>query len=233
MSGGLSLRLSIPTERLSIPPRSRKGGCNAGWLGKLDSPLRTDSASLKSLKSFRQWTSFCSSWILAVSSWIVSWFSINFLLESSSNLDPWNRFNSSVSFRLPIWASRRSRFCSDSCSCIRSWPRWSCSSAARVWSISFRWGSTIPFNSWILLLFLNIGSKISENLLLSFKEHPDCFVFHFATWFLSARTKFVHGSLRSCVCEKRLSWQQTFFIRVMSLSSVRWFSSLLNEQWWR
>ena len=30
MSGGLSLRLSIPTERLSIPPGSRKGGSNAG-----------------------------------------------------------------------------------------------------------------------------------------------------------------------------------------------------------
>ena len=30
MSGGLSLRLSIPTERLSIPPGSRKDGKNTG-----------------------------------------------------------------------------------------------------------------------------------------------------------------------------------------------------------
>ena len=33
------------------------------------------------------------------------------------------------------------------------------------------------------------------------------------------------------VCEKELSWQQTFFMRVISLSPVRWFFSLLNEQW--
>ena len=30
MSGGLSLRLSIPTERLSIPTGSLNGGSNAG-----------------------------------------------------------------------------------------------------------------------------------------------------------------------------------------------------------
>ena len=66
MSGGLSLRLSIPTERLSIPPGSRKGWSNSGWLGKWDGPLRTDSASLKSLESFRHLILFCSSWILAV-----------------------------------------------------------------------------------------------------------------------------------------------------------------------
>ena len=39
ISGGLSLRLDIPTERLSIPPGSRKSGKNAGWLGTWDSPL--------------------------------------------------------------------------------------------------------------------------------------------------------------------------------------------------
>ena len=42
ISGGLSLRLGIPREQLSIPPRSRKGGKNAGWLGTWESPLRTD-----------------------------------------------------------------------------------------------------------------------------------------------------------------------------------------------
>ena len=32
---------------------------------------------------------------------------------------------------------------------------------------------------------------------------------------------------------QRLTWQQTFFRRVISLSTARWFFSLLNEQWWR
>ena len=32
---------------------------------------------------------------------------------------------------------------------------------------------------------------------------------------------------------QRLTWQQTFFKGVISLSSLRWFFSLLNEQWWR
>ena len=31
----------------------------------------------------------------------------------------------------------------------------------------------------------------------------------------------------------RLTWQQTFFMRVISFSTARWFFSLLNEQWWR
>ena len=41
----------------------------------------------------------------------------------------------------------------------------------------------------------------------------------------------MHGSHRSCMTDKQgLSWQQTFFKRVIRLSSVRWFFSLLNEQ---
>ena len=32
---------------------------------------------------------------------------------------------------------------------------------------------------------------------------------------------------------QRLTWQQTFFKRVISLSPARWFFSLLSEQWWR
>ena len=134
-----------------------------------------------------------------------------------------------------MWASRRSRFCSDSCSWRSSWSRRSSSSPARVWSTSLRWDPIVPLNSWIPLLSESLGSNFSEDLLfLSFKENPDCFVFHFATWLsFMARTKFVYGSLRSWVCEKWLRWQQTFFMRVTSLSSVRWFFSLLNEQWWR
>ena len=76
--GGPWLRLGIPRERLRIPQRSRN---NASWLGTWDSPLPTDSASIKSLESYINLTSFCSSWILAVSSRAVSWFSINLLLE--------------------------------------------------------------------------------------------------------------------------------------------------------
>ena len=151
MSGGLSLWLGIPREILSIPPGSRKGESNAGWLGTWDSPLRTDWASLKSLESFRQLTSFCCSWILAVSSWIVSRFSTHFLLENPSNVEPWNRFNSSISLRFFTWASRSSRFCSSNCSWRSCWSRRSCSSPAWAWLISLRWDSIIPFNSWILL----------------------------------------------------------------------------------
>ena len=83
-----------------------KGGSNAGWLATWECPLRTDSASVKSLESFVQLTSFCNSWILVVNSRIVSWFSIKLLLENSSNVDPWNRFNSSISLRLFIWVSK-------------------------------------------------------------------------------------------------------------------------------
>ena len=57
--GGLSLRLGIPRERLSIPPGSGKGGKNAGWLVTWDCPLRTDSASsmllLFSVSLFFKW----------------------------------------------------------------------------------------------------------------------------------------------------------------------------------
>ena len=148
--GGLSLRLGIRRERLSIPPGSWKGLKNAGWLITWDCPLRTDSTSFKSLESFMQLTSFCSSCILAVSSRIVSRSSTNFLVENPSNVDPWNRFNSSISLRLFIWASRSSRFCSSNRSSKSCWSRRSCSSPWRARLISLRWDSIIPFNVWIL-----------------------------------------------------------------------------------
>ena len=44
----------------------------------------------------------------------------------------------------------------------------------------------------------------------------------------------MYGSPRSCVTDRQgLTWQETFFKRVISLSTVRWFFSLLIEQWWR
>ena len=100
---------------------------------------------------------------------------------------------------------------------------------------SIQFLNTSSIRIGLKFVFLNLSSDFSENLLfLSFKENPDSLAFHFATWLsFLARTKFVFGSPRSCVCEKGLSLQQTFFMRVISLSSVRWFFSLLNEQWWR
>ena len=121
MLGGPLLPLGIPRERLSW------GGKDTGWLATWECPLRTDSASWKSLESFRQLTSFCGSWILAVSSLIVSRSSINFLLETVSKVEPCNRFNSTILLRLFSWASRRSQFCSNNCSWRSCWSR-------RCWS---------------------------------------------------------------------------------------------------
>ena len=159
--------------------------------------MHVDSASWKSLESFIQLTSFCSSWILAVSSRIVSRSSTNLLLENSLNVDPWNRSNSSVSLRLFIWSPRRSRFWSDNCSWRSCWFRRSCSSPARAWSFSLRWDFIIPLTSWILLLSESVWnscswiSALESARICSFcrsKKSPDCFVFHFETWFFSAWT---------------------------------------------
>ena len=136
MLGGPSLRLGIPIERLSIPPGTGWGGKNVGWLVTWECPLRTDSASWKSLESFIQLISFCSSCNLPVSSRIVSWSSTNFLLAIVSNVEPWNLFNSSISLRLFSWASRRSQFCFNNCS-WRSW--WSCRCRSSAWA---RWSSS-------------------------------------------------------------------------------------------
>ena len=70
--GGPFLRLGIPRERLSIPPGSCWGGKNTDWLVTWDCPLRTVSASWKSLESFIQLSSLCNSCILPVSAKIVS-----------------------------------------------------------------------------------------------------------------------------------------------------------------
>ena len=54
MLGGPSLRLGIPKERLSIPSGIGWGGNDTSWLVTWECPLRTDSASWKSLGSFMQ-----------------------------------------------------------------------------------------------------------------------------------------------------------------------------------
>ena len=60
MLGGPSLRLGIPIERLSIPPGTGWGGKDTGWLVTWECPLRTDSASWRSLESIIQLISFCN-----------------------------------------------------------------------------------------------------------------------------------------------------------------------------
>ena len=57
----------IFAARLSIPPGIGRGGKDTSWLVTWECPLRTDSASFKTLESFIQLTSFCGSSILAVS----------------------------------------------------------------------------------------------------------------------------------------------------------------------
>ena len=102
-TSGLSLRLGISRERLSITPGSRRSGKDTGRLVTWDCPLRTDSASWNSLESFIQLISFYNSCILPVSSRIVTRSSTNFILEIVSNVDPCKRFNSSISLRLFSW----------------------------------------------------------------------------------------------------------------------------------
>ena len=150
MLGGPSLRLGIPIERLSIPSGIGWGGKDTSWLVTWECPLRTDSASWKSLESFIQLISFCNSCVLPVSSRIVSWSSSNLLLAIVSNVDPWNRFNSSFSLRLCSWASPRSQFCFNNCSWRSCWSRRWSSSARAQWSSSCC-DSIVSLNYCILL----------------------------------------------------------------------------------
>ena len=90
-------------------------GKDTSWLVTWECPLRTDSASWKSLGSFVQLIPFYNSCILPISSKIVSWSSTNLLLAMVSKVELWNFFNSSISLRL----------LSNDCS-WRNW--WSCRS---------------------------------------------------------------------------------------------------------
>ena len=168
MLGGPSFRRGIPRELLSIPQGIGWSGNDTGRLVTWQFPLRTDSTSLKSLESFIQLTSFCTSWILAVSSVTVSRSSNHFLLENVSNVHPWNRFNYSISLRLFTWASRSSRFCSNNCSWTTCWSRRNCSSRAWARLISPRWDSMTPTNFGItrtteLLSWRSGGLKLTSS----------------------------------------------------------------------
>ena len=89
------------------------------------------------------------------------------------------------------------------------------------------------------LVCLNLCSIISEHLLfLSFKMNPDLLIFWVATRILSDAwtewSKLINRSPCSNMTDRqRLTWQYTFFRRVMSLCTARWIFSLLSEQWWR
>ena len=71
MLGGPSLRRGDTKECLNIPSGIGCGGKDTGRLVTWEFPLRTDSASWKSLESFIQFTSFCSSCTLPDNSKIV------------------------------------------------------------------------------------------------------------------------------------------------------------------
>ena len=242
-------RLGIPRKRLSIPPGSGWGGKNTGWLATWDCPLRTDWAFWKSLESFIQLISFCNSCILPVSSRIVFRSSTNFLLAKVSNVDPWNRFKSSISLKL-TWASRRSQFCFKSC----SW-RSCCSRRSHFRLLdehdnflpletrSFHFIQLLNTSSVIIglkFVFSNLCLTVSEILLsLSFQKNPDLLTFlavarNFSnTWNLWGK-RFHNGSTRSIMTDgRRQTGRQTFFLRVIGSSTTRIIFSLLVEQWWR
>ena len=137
-----------------------------------------------------QLTSFCSSWILAVSSLTVSWFSINLLLEDSAIRDSWTLFNSSISWRLLTWASRRFRFCFDSCSWKSNWSsNWcrlelfiTCNSMINLSSLglnnSIQFLATSSIRIGLNFVLLDLDSNISENLLF-FAAQGESWFFRF------------------------------------------------------
>ena len=144
-----------------------------------------------------------------------------------------------------IQVSRGSRFCSGLSFWGGNWSLLGCSHPVKVWSISSRWESIIPSNSWILLLSESAWSSccwiwdLASARICSWRLPRRILICLYSRSRLDFRflrqiwTWFVHSSPRTCVREKGLSWQQTFFKRVISLSQVRWFFSLLSEQWWR
>ena len=83
-------------------------------------PLRTDSASWKSIESFIQFTSFCNSCNLPDNSIIVFCSSMSFRLACMSKVELWNFRNSSISVKFCWWTSRKS-FC------------WRHNSSCRIW----------------------------------------------------------------------------------------------------
>ena len=93
-----------------------------------------------------QLTSFCNSWILAVSSLMVS-SDFRSIFFSKIHRFVTLELSSILPSHEDLWYELH-RFCSDGSS---DWSRLDCSHPVIAWSISIRWESIIPFNSWILL----------------------------------------------------------------------------------
>ena len=100
-----------------------EGWKDTGGLVTCECPLRTDSASWKSLKSFIQLISVCNSCILPVNTRIALWSSSNLLLAIVLKVELWNFFNSFISLKLFSWASRKSQFCFNNYSRRSCWSR--------------------------------------------------------------------------------------------------------------
>ena len=226
MLGGPFWRLGIPMERLSIPPGTGWGGKDTGWLSTWECPLRTDSASWKSIESIIQLFSFRNSCILLVSSRIVSRSSTNFLLAIVSNVELWNRFNSSISLRLCSRASRRSQFCFNYSLWRSCWSFRRRSSAwwARQISSFF---ATRSFHTIFEYFFYRNrpGIRVFESLLDSQRELAlflslqECLnLFARNLW-----TKWANNwSFRSVTSHwRRQTGRQAFFFRVIGSSSAR------------
>ena len=129
MLGNPSLRLGDTKDCRNIPPGIGWGGKNIGRLVTWEFPLRTASTSWKSLKSFIQFNSFCSSCTMPDNSKKVFWSSMSFRLASVSKVELWN-FRNSISVRLCWWTSRKSNFCRHNCPCrsrrsSSAWAAWS------------------------------------------------------------------------------------------------------------
>ena len=152
MHGGPSLRRGDTNEGLNIPSGIGWGGKDTGWLVTWEIPLRTDSASWKSLESFIQFTSFCNSCNLPDNSIIVFWSSMSFRLACVSKVELWNFRNSSISIRFCWWTSRKS-FCWRHNSSCRIWR--SCSARA-AWS---SWWETFSRHS-AMIICLCSSSKV-------------------------------------------------------------------------
>ena len=125
-----------------------KGGClgnTPGWLVTCEFPLRTDSASWKSLESFIQFTSFCSSWSLPDNSIMVFWSSMNFSLVSSSKVEFWNFCNSFIFVRSCWWTSRKLCCCRNNSPCriLRSCSAWAARSS--WWETFSQYSAIIVF----------------------------------------------------------------------------------------
>ena len=167
MLGNPSLRLGDTKDSRNIPPSIGWGVNDTGRRVTWEFPLRTASASWKSLESFIQFTSFRSSCTLSDNSKIVFWSSMSFRLASVSKVELWNFRNSSISVRLCWWTSRNYNFCRHSCPC----KSWRSSSAWAAWSSW--WPTFSRYSSIIVCLCSSSRVPICAFELFRSSSFPD------------------------------------------------------------